>query len=71
MAIPDHMRRNFQTLRQAAENGDPALMVCTDAMTGELRYVICAVGCADCDYLFTPFGHLHNGNPYEAYIPPT
>jgi hypothetical protein len=64
------MRRNFQTLRQAADNGDLALMECTDAKNGELRYVICAVGRDNTDYVFTPFGHLHDGNPYEAYIPP-
>lgn len=71
MAIPDAYRRNFQTLLQAAENGDLALMECTDAQTGEPRYVICAVGRDGSDYLFTPLGHLHDGNPFEAYVPPT
>lgn len=71
MAIPDPYRRNFQTLLQAAEQGDLALMECTDAQTGEPRYVICAVGRDGSDYLFTPFGHLHDGNPFEAYLPPT
>lgn len=71
MAIPDAYRRNFQTLLQAAEAGDLALMECADAATGEPRYVICAVGREGADYLFTPFGHLHDGNPFEAYVPPT
>lgn len=22
------------------------------------------------DYIFTPFGHLADGNPYDAYLPP-
>ena len=44
MSIPDHARANFQTLLRAAENGDLALMECADALTGETRYVICAVG---------------------------
>lgn len=70
MAIPDGFRRNFQTLRRAAENGDLALMECTDAATSEPRYVICAVGRDKGAYVFTPFGHLHDGNPFEAYIPP-
>src|SRR3546814_7460081 len=35
MAIPDAYRRNFATLRRAAENGDLALMECTDAATSE------------------------------------
>ena len=24
----------------------------------------------DGDYVFTPFGHLADGNPYDAYLPP-
>ena len=70
MAIPDAHARNFETLLQAARNGDLALMECTDAMTGVPRYVICAVGRVDGDYVMTPFGHLHDGNPYDAYLPP-
>ena len=68
--IPDHARANFQTLLRAAESGDLALMECADAATGEPRYVICAVGRHDGDYMFTPFGHLADGNPYDAYLPP-
>lgn len=71
MAIPDAYKRNFQTLLRAAEQGDLALMECADAATGAPRYVICAVGRADGDYVMTPFGHLHDGNPFEAYVPPT
>ncbi|MBV1686434.1 hypothetical protein KRR38_01790 [Novosphingobium sp. G106] len=70
MAIPEPYRRNFETLLRAASQGDLALMECADAVTGEARYVICAVGRDGSDYLFTPFGHLHDGNPYEAYVPP-
>ena len=70
MSIPDHARANFDTLLRAASNGDLALMECTDAITGEPRYVICAVGREGTDYLFTPFGHLADGNPYDAYLPP-
>jgi hypothetical protein len=71
MAIPEAYARNFETLLRAARQGDLALMECVDAVTGETRYVICAVGREGTDYLFTPFGHLHDGNPYEAYVPPT
>lgn len=70
MAIPDYARKNFQTLLRAAEAGHLALMECTDAATGENRYVICAVGRDDGDYVFTPFGHLADGNPYDFYVPP-
>ncbi|MBX9864152.1 MAG: hypothetical protein K2Y42_15540 [Hyphomicrobium sp.] len=69
MSIPDHARANFQMLLRAAADGNLALMECTDSETGETRYVICAVGNDDVDYVFTPFGHLAEGNPFEAYRP--
>ncbi len=34
------------------------------------RDVVCAVGREGTDYVFTPFGHLVDGNPYAAYLPP-
>ena len=71
MSIPDHARANFQTLLGAAANGDLALMECSDAATGETRYVICAVGRDGVDFVFTPFGHLADGDPYDAYLPPS
>lgn len=71
MAIPEAFVRNFQTLLSAAAMGDLALMECADALTGEPRYVICAVGREGDEYLMTPFGHLHDGNPFDAYVPPT
>ena len=71
MAIPETFVRNFQTLLSAAEMGDLALIECADALTGEPRYVICAIGRAGGAYLMTPFGHLHDGNPFDAYVPPT
>jgi hypothetical protein len=41
MTIPEYARVNFNTLLRAAACGDLALLECTDAMTGEPRYVIC------------------------------
>lgn len=70
MAIPAYAAKNFQTLLRAAQAGHLALMECTDAATGEPRYVICAVGRDHGDFVFTPFGHLADGNPYEQYVPP-
>jgi hypothetical protein len=70
MAIPDYARKNFQTLLRAAKAGHLALMECNDVVTGEVRFVICAVGRDNGDYVMTPFGHLADGNPYEAYVPP-
>lgn len=71
MAIPDGYIANFNTLLKAAGNGDLALLECTDAKTGEPRFVICAVGYDGDEYVMTPFGHLCDGNPFEAYTPPT
>ena len=70
MSIPDHARANFETLQRAAADGNLALMECVDAATGTPRYVICAAVRDGEDFVFTPFGHLAEGNPYEAYVPP-
>ena len=63
MSIPSHAQSNFQTLLRAAGDGNLALMECLDAVTGAPRYVICAVGRDDGDFVFTPFGHLAAGDP--------
>ena len=70
MAIPEYARTNYNTLLRAAGAGDLALMECLDATTREPRYVLCAVGRDGSDHVFTPFGHLAPGNPFEAYFPP-
>ena len=70
MAIPDYARDNFNTLMRAADDGNLALMECTDARTGEPRYVLCAVHRDGTEYAFTPFGHLAGENPYDLYVPP-
>jgi len=70
MSIPDHISTNFDALMRAAFNCNLALMESTDAVTGAPRYVICAVGREGTEYVFTPFGHLTDGNPYDAYLPP-
>ncbi|MGK4422481.1 DUF6117 family protein, partial [Klebsiella pneumoniae] len=55
MAIPEHARTNFNTLLRAAGDGNLALMECLDATSGELRYVLCAVGRDGGDIIMTPF----------------
>jgi len=70
MSIPEYARVNFNTLLRAAACGDLALIKCADAMTGEPRYVLCAIALDGADHVITPFGHLTPGNPYEAYDPP-
>jgi hypothetical protein len=68
MCIPDHARANFQTLLRGAADGNLALMECNDI--ARPRYVICAAGRDGTDFVFAPFGHLADGNPYDAYLPP-
>ena len=71
MAIPDPVRTNFNPLLRAAGDGNLALMECLDAAARERRYVLCAVGRAEGgDIVMTPFGHLADGNPFDAYLPP-
>jgi hypothetical protein len=70
MSIPEYARANFNTLLHAAACGDLALLECADGMTGEPRYVLCAIARDGAEYTITPFGHLAQGNPYEAYEPP-
>ena len=70
MSIPSFARTNFQTQLRAAGDGNLALMECLDALTGTSRNVICAVGRDAGDFVFAPFGHLADGNPYDAYVPP-
>lgn len=69
MSIPEYISKNFNTLLRAASNGHLALMEYTVAVTGEPLYVIGAVGREGTNYIFTPFGHLVDGNRYDAYVP--
>lgn len=70
--IPEGYRKNFNTLLRAAENGDLALVECTDAKTGEPKYVLTAMQREkDGQITMVPFGHLCDGNPYEEYLPPS
>ncbi|MCZ4288430.1 DUF6117 family protein [Hoeflea alexandrii] len=43
---------------------------CVDVATDTARDVIGAVGRDGEAFVFTPFCHLAEGNPYEAYVPP-
>ena len=70
MSIPEYARANFNTLLRAAAHGDLALVEGADAVTGEPRYVLCAIARDGREYTITPFGHLAPGNSYEAYKPP-
>lgn len=70
--IPNHIKINFQTMLNAADNGELKLLECTDSTTNEPRYVITAISWDNDtqEYVMTPFGHISTGNPYEEYNPP-
>jgi hypothetical protein len=71
MAIADGHKTNFETLRQALDAGDVALMECQLAATGETIAVICAANRhPDGDVEFVPIAMMFNGNPYESLNPP-
>jgi len=69
--IPKHIQKNFETLCIAGREQALCVMECTDAKTGEPRYVLCAAHRDEAGKIvMTPFGHLCAGNPYDDYIPP-
>lgn len=66
--IPDARTWAFLALLRAAEQGRLALMQCADARTCEPRHVICAE--TGRPNVMMPFGHLHDGDARDAYVPP-
>ena len=70
MTIVQQHKSNFDTLRQAFENGDVALLECQLKSTGESVAVVTAVNHDGDDYGFVPFAMMFNGNPYELLNPP-
>ena len=71
MALATGHKANFETLQQAFDNGDLALIECQLAATGEPVAVLCAANRQpDGEVEFAPFAMLFNGNPYELLNPP-
>lgn len=63
--------QNFNTLKQAFNNGEVALMECKDAKTGEYRAVICAAyRDVEGHYNFVPFAEMCTENPFTQWTPP-
>lgn len=71
MSIPEHARKNFETLRRAFRHGDAILVETTIKATGETVYVIAAVETDQKEYIVVPFGHLCPADdPLEYYNDP-
>lgn len=71
MAIPEGYQINFNTLLRAVQNGDAALVECTDKETGKTVIAICAVSADDDgDFHIAPLAKMFDGNPFEELLPP-
>ena len=70
MALHQGDKKNFDTILNAAKNGDLALLECADAASGEKRSVVCAVNRDGTDFVFVPLAKLFIGNPYDELTPP-
>lgn len=71
MSIPEAYSNNFATLQRAQDNGDLALVECTDVKTGRPVYTICAMQPEGDGYMMVPLAKMFDGNPYEELEPPS
>jgi hypothetical protein len=70
-AITIGYKTNFQTLLDAARNGDLALLDCQDKKTGlPVRVIVALNRESNGDVTFAPLAKLFDGNPYEELNPP-
>ena len=70
MTIQEGYVKNFETLKRATNNGDLALMECTDKATGRPVITVCAVQFVEGEYEIVPLAKMFDGNPYEELDPP-
>lgn len=70
MEIPEGAKSNFNTMLEAAKNGDLALMDCFDKATGHSVSAICAVNRLQDETEFTPFAIMPYEDLYERLVPP-
>jgi hypothetical protein len=73
VSIPGGYRLNFQTMLRAAQDGQLALMECTEKATGLSAFVVCMVNPPDeedGEVEFVPVARLFDGNPYDEVDPP-
>ena len=69
MEIPEGAKSNFNTMLEAAKNGDLALMDCFDKATGRSVSAICAVTRSNKEIQFTPFAIMPYEDLYERLSP--
>lgn len=73
MALKEGDKVNFQTLLQAAKNGDLVLVESKRLSNGEYVALLAAVYQEQPggEFVIVPFAELVTGNPYELYEDPS
>lgn len=69
MALPDYHKANFDTIIDAADAGQLALLEATN-QAGEPVALICAINYVDGEYQMIPLAQMIEGNPFELFTPP-
>lgn len=70
MALRDGDKTNFGTLKQAAADGQLALLDCRRKADGAKVALICAVNFDGEEYEMVPLAVMIEGNPYKLFDPP-
>ena len=70
MALRQGDKRNFETLLEAATNGDLALVSTIRKADGAKVALLCAMGRDGSDYYPAPLAVMIEGNPYELFENP-
>lgn len=68
--LTDVERANFETLLQAAGNGDLALLQTRENATGNAVALVCAVNRSAEAYFMLPIAVMIEGDPFELYADP-
>lgn len=70
--IPEYMKRNFETIQQADDDGNLALLESHRIADGQPVYLICGINFDDSDntYHIMPFAEMIDGDPFVLYEPP-
>lgn len=69
--IAESHKHNFETLRQAFNRGDIALLDVFDNVTKENKVALVAIGREGLDIVMTPFAIMIDDNPFKRYSPPS
>lgn len=71
MKIPIGDSQNFQTLQDACNNGDLALVSAVRKSDKKRVSLVCAINQVDGQYMPAPLAVMIEGNPFEDFEDPT